>query len=193
MVYQATTNAKGRPVFPSLPTRTARHTHTLSVPRFLLPSRNQASPSAPRSHPPCSAPSGQARAPRAMQEHDVCTHTSERCLEALPVAALRCRAYPPPCPRPRPRTDPTRCDLKESIPVDQGPLLSPFRRQQARVQCDILSQGARLLLVPSKVHRLVLGFLLPICQPHERRTLTTLGVTAAVSGTRMKMKLLWMA
>lgn len=27
-------------------------------------------------------------------------------------------------------------------------------------------------------------------QPQERRTLTTLGVTAAVSGTRMKMKLL---
>ena len=35
--------------------------------------------------------------------------------------------------------------------------------------------------------------LLPICQPQPRRTLTTLGVTAAVRGTRMKMKLLWMA
>lgn len=35
--------------------------------------------------------------------------------------------------------------------------------------------------------------LLPICQPHDLSTLTTLGVTAAVRGTRTKMKLLWMA
>lgn len=40
---------------------------------------------------------------------------------------------------------------------------------------------------------LVLGLRLPICQPHDRKTLTTFGVTAAVSGTRIKMKLLWMA
>ena len=38
-----------------------------------------------------------------------------------------------------------------------------------------------------------LGFFLPICQPHDRRILTTLGVTAAVRGTLMKMRLLWMA
>lgn len=38
-----------------------------------------------------------------------------------------------------------------------------------------------------------LGFFLPICQPHDRRTLTTLGVTAAVRGTLRKMRLLWMA
>jgi hypothetical protein len=30
-------------------------------------------------------------------------------------------------------------------------------------------------------------------QPQPRRTLTTFGVTAAVRGTRTKMKLLWMA
>lgn len=35
--------------------------------------------------------------------------------------------------------------------------------------------------------------LLPICQPHDLSTLTTLGVTAAVKGTRTKIKLLWMA
>lgn len=34
---------------------------------------------------------------------------------------------------------------------------------------------------------------LPIFQPHDRSVLTTLGVTAAVSGTRRKMKLLWIA
>lgn len=38
-----------------------------------------------------------------------------------------------------------------------------------------------------------LGFFLPICHPHDRRTLTTLGVTAAVRGTLRKMRLLWMA
>lgn len=38
-----------------------------------------------------------------------------------------------------------------------------------------------------------LVFFLPICHPHDLSTLTTLGVTAAVRGTRMKMKLLWMA
>lgn len=37
------------------------------------------------------------------------------------------------------------------------------------------------------------GVRLPIFQPHPRSTLTTLGVTAAVKGTRRKMKLLWMA
>ncbi len=36
----------------------------------------------------------------------------------------------------------------------------------------------------------VVGFFLPICQPQRRSTLTTLGVMAAVRGTRMKMKLL---
>lgn len=60
-------------------------------------------------------------------------------------------------------------------------------------QCDIPLPRRTTLVGSLKVHRLVLGFLLPICQPHERRTLTTLGVTAAVSGTRMKMKLLCMA
>lgn len=35
-----------------------------------------------------------------------------------------------------------------------------------------------------------LAFFLPICQPHDLSTLTTLGVMAAVRGTRMKMKLL---
>jgi hypothetical protein len=34
---------------------------------------------------------------------------------------------------------------------------------------------------------------LPMFQPQDLSTLTTLGVTAAVSGTRMKMKLLWIA
>lgn len=34
------------------------------------------------------------------------------------------------------------------------------------------------------------GLILPICQPQDRRTLTTLGVTAAVRGTRTKMKVL---
>jgi hypothetical protein len=47
------------------------------------------------------------------------------------------------------------------------------------------------------VHRLafLVAFLvfLPICQPHDLSTLTTLGVMAAVRGTRMKMKLLWIA
>lgn len=38
-----------------------------------------------------------------------------------------------------------------------------------------------------------LGFRLPMSQPQRRRVLTTLGVTAAVKGTRMKMKLLWIA
>lgn len=33
----------------------------------------------------------------------------------------------------------------------------------------------------------------PISQPQPRRTLTTFGVSAAVSGTRMKMKDLWIA
>lgn len=33
----------------------------------------------------------------------------------------------------------------------------------------------------------------PISHPQPRSTLTTLGVTATVSGTRMKMKDLWMA
>lgn len=37
------------------------------------------------------------------------------------------------------------------------------------------------------------GLILPICQPQDRRTLTTLGVTAAVMGTRTKMKVLWIA
>lgn len=35
--------------------------------------------------------------------------------------------------------------------------------------------------------------LFPIFQPQLRRVLTTLGVTAAVRGTRMKMNDLWMA
>lgn len=43
------------------------------------------------------------------------------------------------------------------------------------------------------VYRLALGFRLPICQPHDRRTLTTFGVTAAVRGTLTKMNVLWMA
>lgn len=38
-----------------------------------------------------------------------------------------------------------------------------------------------------------LGFRLPMSQPQRRRVFTTLGVTAAVKGTRMKMKLLWIA
>lgn len=38
-----------------------------------------------------------------------------------------------------------------------------------------------------------LAFLLPMSQPHPLRVLTTLGVAATVSGTRIKMKLLWMA
>jgi len=33
----------------------------------------------------------------------------------------------------------------------------------------------------------------PMSQPQPRRVLTTFGVTAAVRGTRTKMKLLWMA
>lgn len=33
-----------------------------------------------------------------------------------------------------------------------------------------------------------LGFLFPISQPHPLSVLTTFGVTAAVNGTRMKMK-----
>lgn len=37
------------------------------------------------------------------------------------------------------------------------------------------------------------GFLLPMFHPQPRRTLTILGVTAAVSGTRTNMKDLWMA
>lgn len=37
------------------------------------------------------------------------------------------------------------------------------------------------------------AFFFPIFQPHDRSTLTALGVTAAVNGTRIKMKLLWMA
>jgi len=32
--------------------------------------------------------------------------------------------------------------------------------------------------------------LFPICQPQDRKVLTTLGVIAAVNGTLMKMKLL---
>lgn len=67
-------------------------------------------------------------------------------------------------------------------------LLIPCRHQQREI---VSSFGARLS--PPLAHRLVLGFLLPICQPHDRKILTTLGVTAAVSGTRMKMKLLWIA
>ena len=43
----------------------------------------------------------------------------------------------------------------------------------------------------SKFYRLAL--LLPIFQPQLRRILTIFGVTAAVRGTRMNMKLLWMA
>jgi len=35
-----------------------------------------------------------------------------------------------------------------------------------------------------------LGFLFPISQPHPLSVLTTFGVTAAVNGTRMKMKVL---
>lgn len=37
------------------------------------------------------------------------------------------------------------------------------------------------------------GFRFPTSQPHPRRVLTTFGVTAAVKGTRTKMKLLWIA
>lgn len=37
------------------------------------------------------------------------------------------------------------------------------------------------------------GLRLPMFQPQERSVLTTLGVMAAVRGTRIKMKLLWMA
>jgi hypothetical protein len=37
------------------------------------------------------------------------------------------------------------------------------------------------------------GVRFPISQPQPRSTFTTLGVTAAVKGTRMKMKLLWIA
>lgn len=40
---------------------------------------------------------------------------------------------------------------------------------------------------------LFLLFRLPMSQPHDRSFLTTLGVMAAVSGTRTKMKVLWMA
>lgn len=36
----------------------------------------------------------------------------------------------------------------------------------------------------------LLGFRLPMSQPQRRRVFTTFGVTAAVKGTRMKMKLL---
>ena len=38
-----------------------------------------------------------------------------------------------------------------------------------------------------------LGRRLPMFQPHDLSFLTTFGVTAAVRGTRRKMKLLWMA
>ena len=38
-----------------------------------------------------------------------------------------------------------------------------------------------------------LALLLPIFQPQPRRILTIFGVTAAARGTRMNMKLLWMA
>lgn len=51
--------------------------------------------------------------------------------------------------------------------------------------------GAIVHRGPDRPHPLAV--LLPICQPHDLSTLTTLGVTAAVRGTRMKMKLLWMA
>ena len=37
------------------------------------------------------------------------------------------------------------------------------------------------------------GFLLPIFQPHFLSVFTTFGVMAAVSGTRMNMKDLWIA
>jgi hypothetical protein len=40
---------------------------------------------------------------------------------------------------------------------------------------------------------LVFAGAFPMFQPQERRVLTNLGVTAAVRGTRMKMKDLWMA
>jgi len=38
-----------------------------------------------------------------------------------------------------------------------------------------------------------LGLLFPISQPQPRSVLTTFGSIAAVKGTRMKMKDLWMA
>lgn len=43
---------------------------------------------------------------------------------------------------------------------------------------------------PARAQSHRLPFLLPICQPQDLSTLTTFGVTAAVSGTRIKMKLL---
>jgi hypothetical protein len=43
------------------------------------------------------------------------------------------------------------------------------------------------------IYLAALGVFLPIFQPQLRKVLTTLGVTAAVSGTRKKMKLLWTA
>lgn len=39
----------------------------------------------------------------------------------------------------------------------------------------------------------LLGFRFPMFHPQPRNVLTTFGVTAAVKGTRMKIKLLWMA
>lgn len=52
---------------------------------------------------------------------------------------------------------------------------------------DFRGMAARLRAFASFVVRF------PISQPHPRNVLTTFGNTAAVRGTRMKMKDLWIA
>lgn len=70
-------------------------------------------------------------------------------------------------------------------------------RREPRVERATVRRGERRDAVGRQVEEAradhTLGFFLPICHPHDRRTLTTLGVTAAVRGTLRKMRLLWMA
>lgn len=68
----------------------------------------------------------------------------------------------------------------------------PYRTSSPhRPTANIITSIHHTTLFLHSVHPLGLRF--PISHPQLRSTLTTLGVAATVSGTRMKMKLLWMA